>query len=136
MVRVIMGLKGSGKTKHLIDLVNSAVADEPGNVICIEHDKKLTYDISYKARLVSTKEYGLSGFYELRGFLLGLYAGNFDISHIFIDSLYKVARSESVEHVEGFLAWAETFHREHGVKLTVTISADETLATEGIRKYF
>jgi len=136
MVRVIMGLKGSGKTKHLIELVNGAVAEEPGCVICLEHDRKLTYDISHRARLVNTREYGLSGFYELKGFLCGLYAGNFDISHIFIDSLYKVARSDSVQHAEGFLSWAEDFSNEHNVKMTITISADAALATEGIKKYF
>ena len=60
MIHVIMGLKGSGKTKKLIDAINAAVADAHGDVVCIEYGKKLTYDVTYKVRLVDSQEYGIS----------------------------------------------------------------------------
>ena len=60
MIHVIMGLKGSGKTKKLIDAINAAVADAHGDVVCIEYGKKLTYDVTYKVRLVDSREYGIS----------------------------------------------------------------------------
>ena len=87
MIHVIMGLKGSGKTKKLIDAVHSAVAEAHGDVVCIEYGKKLTYDVSYKVRLVDSKEYAISAPEMLKGFLSGLHAGNFDIPHVFIDNL-------------------------------------------------
>ncbi|MEG1464860.1 MAG: hypothetical protein RSC11_08200, partial [Mucinivorans sp.] len=87
MVKVIMGLKGSGKTKQMIDLINTAVASEHGNVVCIERGPKLTYDIHYKIRLVEASQYDLTSFDTLKGFVSGLYAGNYDITHVFIDSL-------------------------------------------------
>ena len=90
MVKVIMGVKGTGKTKQMIDLINSAVANEHGNVVCIERSRKLTYDIHYQIRLVDAEQYNLSSFEVLRGFICGLYAGNYDITHIFIDSLCKI----------------------------------------------
>ncbi|MEG1747903.1 MAG: hypothetical protein RR226_05695 [Oscillospiraceae bacterium] len=62
MVKVIMGLKGSGKTKQMIDLINTAVASEHGNVVCIERGPKLTYDIHYKIRLVEASQYDLTSF--------------------------------------------------------------------------
>ena len=90
MVRVIMGKKGSGKTKQMIEMINSAVQTEHGNVVCIEKGEKLTFDIHYQIRLVQAGEYDLSSYAALKGFVSGLYAGNYDITHIFIDSLTKI----------------------------------------------
>ncbi|MEG0441068.1 MAG: hypothetical protein RR450_01315 [Oscillospiraceae bacterium] len=135
MVKVIMGLKGSGKTKQMIDLINTAVASEHGNVVCIERGPKLTYDIHYKIRLVEASQYDLTSFDALKGFVSGLYAGNYDITHVFIDSLCKVVPSDCDHQVELFLDWLELFSEKNGIKFTVTISADASLATEGIRKY-
>ena len=88
MIHVIMGLKGSGKTKKMIDAINGAVAEAHGDVVCIEYGRKLTYDLSYKVRLVDSKEYGIASSEMLKGFLSGLHAGNFDITNVFIDNLY------------------------------------------------
>ena len=94
MIHVIMGLKGSGKTKKLIDNINAAVAQAHGDVVCIEYGKKLTYDVTYKVRLVDSQEYGISTPDMLKGFLSGLHAGNFDITNVFIDNLYKTIGSD------------------------------------------
>ena len=89
MIQVIMGLKGSGKTKKLIDAIHEALASANGDVVCIEYGKKLTYDVNYRVRLVDSKEYGISSPEMLKGFLSGLHAGNFDITNVYIDNLYK-----------------------------------------------
>lgn len=136
MVKVIMGLKGSGKTKQMIELINSAVDAEHGNVVCIERGSKLTYDIHYKIRLVEVSQYDMDSYDFLKGFLSGLYAGNYDITHIFIDSLTKVCTDPSDPAVEAFLDWLERFSESNGIKFTITISADVSLASEGVRKYF
>ena len=103
MVKVIMGVRGNGKTKQLIDLVNNAINNEKGSVICIERGKKLTYDINYKARLIDISAYEIESFAMLKGFICGLYSGNYDISSIFIDSLYKVASQSDAESAGQFL---------------------------------
>ena len=90
MVQVIMGLKGSGKTKQLVKDINEAVQSETGSVVCVEFGKKLTYDIDYRVRLIDAKEYNITNVPLLKGFLSGLHAGNFDITHVFIESLYKI----------------------------------------------
>ena len=136
MVRVIMGKKGSGKSKQMIDMINSAVTSEHGNVVCIERGPKLTYDIHYKIRLVEASAYELDSFTALRGFICGLCAGDYDITHIFIDSLCKVVPSEVNNDVEEFLDWLNAFSEKHSIKFTVTISADADLAQEGIKKFF
>lgn len=136
MVKVIMGPKGTGKTKQMIDLINTAAGTEHGNVVAIAHDSKLTFDINYKIRLVETSDYEIPNYDTLRGFLYGLYASNYDITHVFIDSLNKLVSTENKSDVEAFLDWLEAFSQKSGIKYTVSISEDESSASDGVRKYF
>lgn len=134
MIHVIMGLKGSGKTKKLIDAINAAVADAHGDVVCIEYGKKLTYDVTYKVRLVDSQEYGISSPDMLKGFLSGLHAGNFDITNVFIDNLYKTIGQDQATN-EAFVDWVANFAKENNMEITMTISADPATASEGMKKY-
>ena len=134
MIHVIMGLKGSGKTKKMIDGINAAVAEARGDVVCIEYGKKLTYDISYKVRLVDSKEYGISNPDMLKGFLSGLHAGNFDITHVFIDNLYKTI-GEDKAAAEAFLLWCAKFAEDNNMEITITVSEDPANASETIKAY-
>lgn len=136
MIRVIMGKKGSGKTKQMIDMINNAVQTEHGNVVCIERGNKLTFDINYQIRLVESSQYDVANYEALKGFVSGLYAGNYDITHIFIDSLTKIVGGECNNDTEAFLDWLNNFGEKHNIKFTITISDDASLATEGIKKYF
>ena len=135
MVRLIMGAKGSGKTKQLIELINNAAKNEPGNVVCIEADRNMTYDIHYHIRLVDAKEYKVNNVQLLRGFISGLYAGNYDISQVFVDNLCKIIGTEISPEVEEFLNWLDVFGEKNGIKFTVTISAEPSSATDGMQKY-
>ena len=135
MVRLIMGANGAGKTKQLIELIHAAVESENGSVVCIEPSADMTYDISYNVRLVNAGEYNVNNYECLRGFISGLYAGNYDISHVFVDNLCKIAGSTDLQAVETFLHWLDRFSEENGVKFTVTISAPEDTATEGMKQY-
>ena len=135
MVRLIMGAKGSGKTKQLIELINNAAKNEPGNVVCIEADRNMTYDIHYHIRLVDAQEYKVNSFQLLRGFISGLYAGNYDISQVFIDNLCKIVGVEIGPDVEEFLNWLDIFGEKNNIKFTVTISAEISSATDGMQKY-
>lgn len=93
-------------------------------MVCIERGSKLTYDIHNSIRLVEASEYNIDTFDSLKGFISGLYAGNYDISQIFIDSLCKIVPSDITPEVEKFLDWLENFSEKHGIKFVVTISAD------------
>ena len=135
MVRLIMGVKGSGKTKQLIELINNAAKDEPGNVVCIEANRNMMYDIHYHIRLIDAQEYRLCSYDLLRGFISGLYAGNYDISHVFIDNLCKIVGGEVCNETETCLNWLDAFGEQNGIKFTTTISADASAATDGMQKY-
>jgi len=135
MVKLIMGLKGSGKTKQLIELVKRAVEEEHGDVVCLEKGPKLTYDIPHKARLISVTQYNFGSYDFLKGFISGLNASNYDVSHVFLDSLQKIVDTGNEPQLEEFLAWLERFSEKENVKFTITYSADPTLAGDGVRKY-
>ena len=134
MIHVIMGLKGSGKTKKLLDSVHEAVASATGDVVCIEYGKKLTYDVNYRVRLVDSKEYNISNPCMLKGFLSGLHAGNFDITHVYIDNLYKTIGSDRAEG-EAFILWCAEFAKANNMEITLTVSDDPALASEEIKKF-
>ena len=134
MIHVIMGLKGSGKTKKLIDSINDTLAHATGDVVCIEYGKKLTYDVNYRVRLVDSEEYGISNSDMLKGFLSGLHAGNFDITHVYIDNLYKTIGSDRANG-EAFVAWCAKFAAANNMNITITVSDDPALASEDVRAF-
>ena len=120
----------------MIEMINNAVQTEHGNVICIEKGNKLTFDIHYQIRLVESSQYDIANYTALKGFVSGLYAGNYDITHIFIDSLTKIVGGQCDNETEKFLDWLNNFGEQHNIKFTITISDDESLAPEGVKKYF
>ena len=138
MIHVIMGLKGSGKTKKLIDAVHQTVETAAGDVVCIEYGKTLTYDLNYRVRLVDAKEYGINSADLLKGFISGLHAGNFDITHVYVDNLYKIIHKDAdsdLADVDEFLTWAARFAEVNSMNLTFSISEDVANASEEMKKY-
>ena len=123
MVTLIIGKKGTGKTKKLITLANDAVEASNGNVVVIEKGSKLTYDVTHKARLIDTEQYSISGYDAFFGFLSGLCAGNYDVTDVLIDSTLKIggqdfsAFSDFIQKINVLAAKTET-------KFTFLVSAD------------
>lgn len=134
MVKIIMGLKGSGKTKKLVDLVREAVNEGRGDVVCIEKERKLTFDIPYQARLIDASAYSINSYEFMKGFLCGIHAGNYDITHIFVDNFYKLVGDKSPEALEKFVLWLEDFSLRENVEFVFSISGDPETVPEGIRK--
>lgn len=133
MIKLVMGLKGTGKTKELISTVNSVAKTAEGSVICLERDDKLRYEIDPKVRLISTDEYGINDYDMFFGFIGGLRASNYDITEIFVDSITKICRSDNVEELETFLDELEAI--ADGIDFFITVSMDISLATPKIQKY-
>ena len=135
MVKLIMGLKGSGKTKKLVDLVCQAVNEGSGDVVVIENERKLTYDIPYQARLVDAGGYGINSYELLKGFLCGIHAGNYDITHFFIENYYKIVGEKSEEALIAFVDWLNKFSAAENVEFFVSISADPETVPEALKPY-
>ena len=130
-----MGLKGSGKTKRLIEMVNAALKEESGSVVVIEKDKKLTFDIPYQARLVFASDYSIGTVEFFKGLLSGLHAGNYDITHIFIDNFVKMMPGVTEQDIEEFLNWLEAFSNKENVNFTVSMTLNPDEVSEKIKSY-
>ena len=134
MIHVIMGLKGSGKTKRLVSAIKEAAQNARGDVVCIEFGQKLTYDLPHKVRLVDSKEYGITNVDMLKGLLSGLHAGNYDITNVYIDNLYKTIGTDRATGEE-FLKWCAQFAEANLMEITVTVSDDPAQASEEIKAF-
>ncbi|MBE6793802.1 MAG: hypothetical protein E7532_02525 [Ruminococcaceae bacterium] len=132
MVTLIIGKKGTGKTKKLITLANETAAASTGNVVVIEKGAKLTYDITHKARLIDTDAYAISGYDMMFGFLSGICAGNFDVSDILVDSTFKIC-PEAVDGLEEFVVKLNKLAETSETKFTLLISAAESDLPEGLK---
>lgn len=134
MLKLILGLKGSGKTKTLIEMVNEASHTSNGNVVCIEKGQKLIYDIKYKARLIEADAFDINDAHALFGFVAGIAASNHDLSDVFIDSALKICKDDVAaftEFVENVKSLAE--RANFNVVMTSSIALDE--APETLKKY-
>ena len=121
MIKIIIGKKGSGKTKKLVDMVNSAAETSLGNVVCIEKGDVLTFTVTYKARLIDSCDYGISGYDEYYGMLAGIKAGNNDVTHIFGDATLRIG-SRNYDELVGFF---ERVAKIEDVEFVFTLSCDE-----------
>ena len=131
MVTLIIGKKGSGKTKKLIQLANEAVAKSSGNVVVLEKGAGLTYDVTHKARLVDTDVYGVKGYDMLLGFISGICAGNYDVTDIFVDSTFKIC-PEGVDGIEDFITKLDALSKESEAHITLLVSSDEAELPSGL----
>lgn len=125
MVTLLIGNKGSGKTKKLISLANEAVAKTSGNVVVIEKGAKLTYDVTHKARLIDTDQYKVSGYDMLYGFISGICAGNYDVTDIFVDSTFKIC-GKDMDALKEFVSKLSDLADNAETKIILLISADES----------
>lgn len=125
MIKLIVGKKGSGKTKKLIDLVNSAADTSKGYVVCIEKGDTLTFSISHKVRLVDIEAYGAAGYNEYYGVLCGICAGNHDVTDIFGDATLRIG-SRDYDELAAFLDRVQALSEDTHVNFCFTVSCDES----------
>lgn len=131
MIKLIIGKKGSGKTKKLVDMVNAATETSLGNVVCIEKGDTLTFSVNYKARLIDADAYEISGYGEYFGMLAGIKAGNNDITHIFGDATLRIG-SRNYDELADFLF---RLSKIDDVEFVFTVSCDESELPEKVLKF-
>lgn len=134
MIKLIIGNKGSGKTKTLIAMVNEAVKSTAGNVVCVEKGLKLTYDLDHAARLIDSDAYGIQGFDMLYGFLCGIMAGNYDITELFVDATFKIGGRDYTEFGD-MIKKLNEFLAKVGTNVTFTVSCDISELPEEIKSF-
>lgn len=134
MLKLIIGLKGSGKTKQLIELANKAVEVSPGHVVCVEKSNKLIFDVNHKVRLVDTEAYGVANAEELYGLVCGILATNYDVKDLFIDSSLKICGDDVAAWVE-FMAKLDKVCQKYEVQCITTSSIDQADLPKVLEQY-
>ena len=134
MLKLIIGVKGTGKTKNLINLVNTAVENSHGDVVCIEKGTKLRFDVKYTARLIDVEEYFVCDAQSLYGFVAGILSSNHDVTHLFIDSALKICNND-LASFDTFVEEINALAAKLNVKVTITSSIPAEEASETVKKY-
>ena len=134
MLKLIIGVKGPGKTKALINLVNTASADSKGDVVCIEKGVKLRYDVKSTVRLINTEDYFVADTDALYGFIAGIFASNHDITDLFVDSALKICNNNAGEF-DAFVDLVAKLAEKLGVNIVMTSSIPVEDASDAVKKY-
>lgn len=125
MVQLIVGKKGKGKTKHLLDKVNSEVQQVSGSIVYLDKSTKHMYELNNKIRLIDVSSYLISDSSEFLGFVCGIISQDHDLQQMYFDSFLKIAclENESLEQVVGKL---EKIGEAFGVDFILSVSLDES----------
>jgi len=134
MIKLIVGVKGTGKTKMLIDHANAMLEATDGSVVVIEKGTKLIHEIKYQARLLDTKEYDIIDAEALYGFIAGIYASNHDVTHICIDSAYKICNNDMPSFV-ALMEKVSKFGEDKNIEFFITSSIPAEEIPEELKKY-
>ena len=134
MVKLIIGIKGTGKTKTLIKMVDEALERTTGDVVVLEKGEKLRFDIKYQARLVNTDEYYINDAQSLYGFVAGILASNHDVTDLFIDTTLRICAND-VAAFEKMVEEVDLLTVKKDVRVVMTASIDENEASDVIKKY-
>ena len=134
MIRVLIGPKGTGKTKTLISWVEQADQSEHGHVVCIAKDDRYNFSVPHSVRLIDTKEFNLNNPEVMYGFLCGVISMNFDVTHIFIDSLSSVMKC-SIAEIDNVIPYLETLSEEFNISFTLLLSGEAEEAGEVVKNY-
>lgn len=135
MIELLIGKKGTGKTKILIDKVNKATEDANGNVVFISNDTgRNMYDIKSKIRMADTKDFNITSWDEFLGFICGIISANYDITNIFIDGILKIVNN-SMDGFEDFLKALDETSEKFNIDFEISVSIDADTAPDYIKKY-
>ena len=124
MVQLIVGKKGKGKTKHLLDKVNAEVLNASGNIVYLDKSVKHMYELNNKIRLIDVSSYMVGTADEFVGFVCGIISQDHDLEQMYFDSFLKIACLEDKD-VEPVVQKLEAISEKFNVNFVISVSRDE-----------
>jgi len=134
MVELIVGKEGKGKTKQLLERVNSEIKTASGNIVFIDRNDKHMFELNNKVRLVNVAEYDFTNSSEFLGFVCGILSQDHDIEQMYIDAVLKVAKTDKSELV-AVVKRLDLIGKKFNVKFTASVTLDASDIAEEIREY-
>jgi hypothetical protein len=132
MIQLIVGQKGKGKTKRLLDKVNEEIKVSQGNIVYVDKSSKHMYELNNRIRLIDMSKYSLKNSDEFVGFICGILSQDHDLHQIYLDSFLKVAKLEDMDITET-LERLEKIGAAYDVLFVLSISLEEEVLSEKIK---
>ena len=133
MVQLIVGKKGKGKTKHLLDKVNSAVKTASGNIVYLDKNSKNMYELNNKIRLINVSDYLISDCDEFLGFISGIISQDHDLEQMYLDGFLPIAHLEGQDILPA-LDKLEKIGEKFSIDFVISISLDESEIPESYKE--
>ncbi len=134
MVQLIVGEKGKGKTKHLLDKVNTEVKNVSGNIVYLDKSTKHMFELNNKVRLIDVKEYLLDDCEAFLGFICGIISQDHDLEQVYLDSFLTIAKLEDGGDFSAVIRKLETISDKFGVDFVISMSVNESKLNEEEKK--
>lgn len=134
MVELLIGKKGTGKTKALIEKVNTALTVAKGNVVYISNSDEHIFNIKSKVRMADTSDFDIETYSEFLGFICGIVSRDFDITNIFVDGIFKIVGTDNLDGFEAFLNRLEAMSQKFNISFVISVSIDADTAPDYIKK--
>ncbi len=132
MVQLIVGNKGKGKTKHLLEKVNLQVKETKGNIVYLDKSTKHMYELNNKVRLIDVSQYMITNHDEFVGFICGIVSQDHDLEQMFLDSFLKIACLEN-EDITPVIEKLERISQNYGIDFVLSVSMDESELPEALK---
>ena len=133
MLQLIVGKKGKGKTKIVLDMVNKEVATASGNIVYLDKNNDHMYELNNKVRLINVKDYGVANADEFIGFIRGIVSQDHDLEQVYFDGFLKISCLEGSERIEEVLNKLDTISDTYGFKIIASVSMDEAELPEALK---
>ena len=133
MVQLILGKKGKGKTKIILDMVNKEVNDAKGNIVYLDKSMGHMYELNNKVRLINVLDYEIANADEFIGFIRGIVSQDHDLEQIYFDSFLKIAQLEASYRIEEVVAELDQISDKYGFKIVASVSLDEAELPEALK---
>lgn len=133
MVQLIVGRKGKGKTKIILDMVNKEIVTASGNIVYLDKSNDHMYELNNKVRLINVRDYGVSNADEFIGFIRGIVSQDHDLEHIYFDGFLKISCLEGTDRVEEIITKLDNISNTYGFKIIASVSMDEAELPEGLK---
>ena len=130
MVQLIVGKKGKGKTKQLLDKVNSVVKDIAGSIVYLDKSTKHMYELNNKVRLINVMDYPIDNCDEFLGFLCGIVSQDHDLEEMYLDSFLTIAFTETDDEIQHAIEKLDIISEKYNVKFILSVSRDESKLPE------
>lgn len=133
MIQLVVGKKGKGKTKIVLDMVNKEIKDTTGNVVYLDKGIDHMYELNNKIRLINVKDYGVANADEFVGFIRGIVSQDHDLEQIYLDSFLKLANIDSPEEIENLVAKLDDISDTYHFQIIASVSKDEAELPESVK---